>query len=283
MKPLVEVSDLLVRLEDPLMRVLDARFELLDPAAGRRWYREGHVPGALYLDLDGDLARPQAAGTPGGRHPLPDMGAFAGHLGDLGVGDEHEVVVYDQGGSMYAARVWWMLRYLGHDRVRVLDGGYRAYLEAGGRTVTTGPHHPAARLSFRPRQEMLVTREELLGRLDDPSLAIVDGRAPERYRGETEPLDPRAGHIPSAVNVPYGETMGAHGRLLSASELRERFAPVGARGEVVSYCGSGVSAAHNILALEAAGMPAARLYVGSWSDWCSHPDAPVALGEEPAG
>lgn len=280
MEPLIEASELLARLGDPGLRVLDARFELLDPPAGRRAYRAGHVPGALFVDLDGDLSDPQPAGRVGGRHPLPDMRAFVDGLAARGVGDAHEVVVYDQGGSMFAARAWWLLRYAGHGRVRVLDGGYRAFLESGGKPSRDEPRFPAAELSLRIRPEMRASRDDVRARLDDASTAIVDARAPERYRGEREPLDPRAGHIPSAVNVPYEATLDGNGRLLPPSVLRERFAAVAGRREVVSYCGSGVSAAHNILALEAAGVPGARLYVGSWSDWCSIDGAPVALGDE---
>lgn len=283
MEPLIEASELVERLDDPRLRVLDARFELLDPPAGRRLYRQGHVPGALFVDLDADLSAPQPAGRHGGRHPLPDMQAFVRRLGERGVGDEHEVAVYDQGGSMFAARAWWMLRYAGHGKVRVLNGGFRAFLEAGGEPSVEEPDHPAARLSLRLRPEMRVDRADVRARLYDPGLAIIDARALERYRGDTEPLDPRAGHIPSALNLPFERTMDERGRLLPSAALRERFASAAERGEVVSYCGSGVSAAHNVLALEAAGVPGARLYVGSWSDWCSFDDAPIALGDEAAG
>lgn len=279
----MEASELTSRLEDPGLRVLDARFELLDPPAGRRLYREGHVPGALFVDLDEDLSEPQPPGREGGRHPLPDMQAFVERLAGRGVGDEHEVVVYDQGGSMFAARAWWMLRYAGHGKVRVLNGGYRAFLDAGGTPSVEQPSFEPARLSLRLRPEMCLDRDAVRARLYDPSVAIVDARAPARYRGETEPLDPRAGHIPSALNVPFERTFDGRGRLLPPDALRERFAEVAERGEVVSYCGSGVSAAHNVLALEVVGHPGARLYAGSWSDWCSAEDVPIALGEEPPG
>jgi len=283
MEPLIEASELLARRSDPRLRVLDARFELLDPTAGRRLYRLGHVGGALFVDLDEDLSDPQPPGRAGGRHPLPDMQAFVGRLGERGVGDEHEVVVYDQGGTMFAARAWWMLRYAGHGKVRVLNGGYRAFLEAGGEPGVEEPTYAPTRLSLRLRPEMIATRGDVRARLYDAAVAIVDARAPERYRGETEPLDPRPGHIPSAMNVPFERTLDAHGRLLPAEVLRERFRPVGERDQVVSYCGSGVSAAHNVLALEVAGLAEARLYVGSWSDWCSAEHSPIALGEEPPG
>lgn len=283
MEPLIEASELLAREGDPVLRILDARFELLDPLAGRRLYRQGHVKGALFVDLDRDLSDPQPPGHAGGRHPLPDMAAFVRRLGERGVGDGHEVVVYDQGGSMFAGRAWWMLRYAGHDKVRVLNGGYRAFLEAGGEPAVEEPSLEPASFPLRLRPEMVAGRGDVRARLYDDSVAIVDARAPERYRGETEPLDPRAGHIPSASNVPFEGTLDGGGRLLPREALRERFGTALKRDEVVSYCGSGVSAAHNVLALEVAGVAGARLYVGSWSDWCSAPDAPIALGEEPSG
>lgn len=283
MEPLIEAPELLERGDDARLRVIDARFELLDPSAGRRMYREGHVEGALFVDLDDDLSDPQPPGRVGGRHPLPDMRSFVRHLAERGVGDEHEVVVYDQGGSMFAARAWWMLRYAGHGEVRVLNGGYRAYLDAGGEPSVGKPAYAPARLSLRLRPEMVATRIDVRDRLYDESVAIVDARGPERYRGEVEPLDPKPGHIPSAANVPFERTFDDDGRLLPPGTLRERFGAALGREEVVNYCGSGVSAAHNVLALEAAHVKGARLYVGSWSDWCSHEGAPIALGDEGAG
>ncbi|MEJ2287296.1 MAG: sulfurtransferase [Deinococcales bacterium] len=278
MNPLMDVDTLLGRLDDPQLRILDARFELLDPPAGRRMYREGHVPGALFVDLDEVLAA--APERHGGRHPLPDMATFAAWMGEHGIGDQHEVVVYDQGGTMFAARAWWLLRYAGHANVRVLDGGYGAYREAGGPVDPDEPHFAPATLSVRLRSEMAVDRARLRAMLYDPQVCILDVRSPERYRGETEPIDPKAGHVPSAVNRPYERTMTASGRFRSLAELREQFAITAGRSEVVSYCGSGVSAAHAILAMEVAGLAGARLYPGSWSDWCSYDDLPVALGDE---
>ena len=278
MEWLIEAETLLRRLDDPGLRVLDARFELMDPPAGQRMYREGHVPGAVYVDLDEDLAAPAA--RHGGRHPLPDMDAFARKLGERGVGDEHEVVVYDQGGTMFAARAWWLLRYAGHDRVRVLDGGYRAYLEAGGTVGRGVPRHTPTALSLRLRPEMVVDREQVRGALSDPQWCILDVRSPERFRGAVEPIDPKAGHIPSALNRPYERTLTERGRFAEVRALREQFAVAAGRSEVVGYCGSGVSAAHAVLAMELAGIRGARLYAGSWSDWCSYDDLPVALGDE---
>ena len=281
MEPLIDAATLLRRLDEPGLRILDARFELLDPPAGRRMYREGHIPGAVFVDLDEDLAAPAA--RHGGRHPLPDMDAFARKLGERGVGDDHEVIVYDQGGTMFAARAWWLLRYAGHDAVRVLDGGFRAYREAGGAPDRELPRHAEAQLSVRLRPEMAVDREQLRRVLHDPQWCIVDVRSPERYRGEVEPIDPRAGHIPSAINRPYERTLDERGRFRARDALREQFAVAEGRAEVVGYCGSGVSAAHAVLAMEVAGLRGAKLYAGSWSDWCSYEDLPVALGDEEPG
>lgn len=279
MEPLIDVATLLERLDEPGLRILDARFELLDPPAGRRMYAHGHLPGAIYVDLDEDLAAPAA--RHGGRHPLPDMHALADKLGARGVGDAHEVVVYDQGGTFFAARAWWLLRYAGHARVRVLDGGFAAYLEAGGPVTDEAPKHPAATLTLRTRPDMVVDRHALLDLLGEPGACVLDVRAPERYRGDTEPIDPVAGHIPSAVNLPYQATLTPDGRFAPPSELRRQFRPVEGKAPVVSYCGSGVSAAHAVLAMEVAGIEGTRLYPGSWSDWCSYPELPVATGAAP--
>jgi len=278
--PLVSAGELLARLGEPGLRVVDARFELGVPAAGEAMYQAGHVPGAVYLDLDRDLADP-----PGdrGRHPLPDPDAFAAKLGQLGVGDEHEVVVYDQTGTMYAARAWWLIRYLGADRVRFLDGGFRAWQAAGGPVTTEVPSYPPARFTPRPRRDMVVEAGELQARLGDEGLRLLDARAPERYRGEVEPIDAVAGHIPGAVNRPFAAGMGEKG-LLPPEELRRVFRVEELRDdlEVVAYCGSGVSAAHLVLSLEVAGRGGVRLYPGSWSEW-SRRGLPVAKGDEEAG
>lgn len=278
MEPLIGASELLARLGDPHLRVLDARFELLDPPAGERLYRSGHVPGATFLDLDRHLAAPP--GPHGGRHPLPDMDEFARTMAEQGVGDGHEVVVYDQGGTFFAARAWWLLRYAGHDAVRVLDGGWAAYLAAGGPVTRELPEPRPAEFRVRLRTAMAAGRDEIAAHLDDPAWCLVDVRAPERYRGETEPIDPVAGHIPSAVNRPYAATMDADGRFLTPDALRRHYRGVADHATVVAYCGSGVSAAHGVLAMEVAGRAGARLYPGSWSDWCSYDELPVAVGDE---
>lgn len=278
MLPWISVDALRARLGDPDLRLVDVRSVLGRPGAGRAAFEAGHLPGAVFLDLEEDLSGP--LGAHGGRHPLPDAAALAATFGAVGIGAGTHVVAYDAGDAMVAGRVWWSLRWLGHDAVQVLDGGFAAWVAAGG-PVATDPVVPApARFEPRPRPEMLVDRHDLLADSSEPGRVVVDARAAERYRGEVEPLDPRAGHVPGAVNYPYADNLEG-GRFRPPEALRERFAPLAAAREVVVYCGSGVSAAHDLMALEAAGIHGAKLYAGSWSDWVSYPDAPVATGAEP--
>lgn len=280
---LIGATELIARLGDPGLRVIDARFELSEPLAGRARYDAGHVPGANHLDLDDDLAAPAERGR--GRHPLPDMEALAATLGAIGIDEHSEVVVYDQSGTMYAARAWWLLRYAGHrGPVWFLDGGYEAYLAAGGPTTDEVPAHTPVRYDLDLREHMVMTAEELSARLGEPGLVVLDARAPERYRGEVEPLDDKAGHIPTALNRPYTAS-SRDGSLLPAEHLVQAHGvdELAVADEVVAYCGSGVSAAHLILALAEAGMPDVKLYPGSWSEWSSRPGLPVATGAEPGG
>ncbi len=284
-QPLISGEELVAALEaaDPRLRVVDARFELSDPAFGRAAYAAGHVPGAVHLDLDRDLSGPK--GVHGGRHPLPDLGDLADKLGALGIGDEHSVVVYDHAGGMYAGRVVWLLRFAGHDDVRLLDGGLGAYLAAGGSLTTASPAHARAAFSVTPRPEMVVDAEAVAAAIGSDDVVLLDARAPERYRGDTEPLDPKAGHIPGALNRFFAANL-RDGRFFTAAELRERLdLPTGVADRaktVIAYCGSGVTGAHLVLALELAGYPGAKLYAGSWSDWSTR-DLPVAVGEEGPG
>lgn len=275
---LITARELHERLGDPALRLVDTRFDLKHPSAGRRAYEAEHLPGAVHLDLDRDLSSPP--GEHGGRHPLPDMRRFAERLGEAGIGDEHEVVVYDDQGGMFAGRAWWLLRYAGHDRVRVLDGGLAAWRDEGLPLEPGAVAPEPARFTLRLRPDMVVDRERVLRALEDPDVRLVDARAPERYRGELEPIDPRAGHIPGALNLPFAGNLEG-GRFRDPATLRERFAALEEAEEVVVYCGSGVSACHDLLAIDEAGLPPARLYVGSWSDWTSYEDAPVATGDEP--
>lgn len=276
MSQLIDADTLIARLDDPDLRVIDARFELTEPEAGRAAYAEGHVPGAVYFDLDQDLSSPVR--EHGGRHPLPDMRRFATILEERGIGDQHDIVVYDQSGTMYAARAWWLLRYAGHDAVRFLDGGMEAYRAAGGPMTKTVPEHPRARFTLRLREGMVVDVSNVMAHLDDRERLVVDARAPERFRGEIEPLDPKAGHVPGARNVHYLDTLGSRG-FLPATELRRIFSLAEGKREIVTYCGSGVSGAHLVLAMEEAGFPGAKLYAGSWSDWSSYDDLPVETGD----
>ncbi|GAA0311420.1 sulfurtransferase [Streptomyces polychromogenes] len=256
--------------------LLDVRWQLGGPDQ-RPAYEAGHLPGAVYVDLDRELAGPPGAG---GRHPLPDPEAFGAVMRRAGVRADEPVVVYDGGQGWAAARAWWLLRWTGHPNVRVLDGGLAAWTAEGG-PVTADVPTPAEG-DFKPNPGAL----GLLEADDAAALArtglLLDARAGERYRGEVEPIDPVGGHIPGAVSAPTTENTGPDGLFLPAEALRARFAALGARPgtEVGVYCGSGVSGAHEVLALEVAGIPAA-LYAGSWSHWSSDPQRPVATGPNP--
>ncbi len=276
-KPLISVEELAGRLEDDDLRVVDTRWYLADPAEGRAEYRRHHIPGAIFLDLDGDLCAPQGPG----RHPLPDAGVFSELLGSVGIGNRHRVVVYDDSAGSVAARLWWMLRHLGHDRVQVLDGGYTAWWRAGLPITAAVPSRPAETFVAHERTDDMVTGRELSARLG--SVVLLDARAYERYAGHEDPIDPVAGHIPSAVSAPYAENAGPDGRFLTARKLRRRLSAlgVGDKQPVVTYCGSGVTACSNVLAAVVAGLPAPLLYPGSWSDWCTTPGLPIATGPEP--
>jgi thiosulfate/3-mercaptopyruvate sulfurtransferase len=261
------------------LTLLDVRWRLGGPP-GRELYDAGHIPGAAFVDLDKDLA---AAPGPGGRHPLPAAADFERAMYQAGVRDGRPVVVYDDADSTAAARAWWLLRYFGHPSVRVLDGGFRAWTAGGYPVVTTGAGRPVTepgRFTARPGQ---------LGLLDAGGAAsaarsglLLDARAVGRYRGESEHVDPVAGHIPGAVSAPTAENVNLDGTFRPAPDLAARFTALGAAGgrPVAAYCGSGVTAAHEVLALALAGIPAA-LYVGSWSNWITDPARPVAAGASP--
>lgn len=278
MLPWIRPDELARRLDEPTLRVVDVRFSLADPQAGRRAYADGHLPGAVYLDLDADLSGP--LGRHGGRHPLPDPARLAETLARAGIGDGAHVVAYDDAAGMVAGRLWWLLRWLGHERVQVLDGGVAAWRAAGGAWTAAVPTPAPATFTGRPREGLTVDRAWLRAHAADPDVVVVDVRAPERYRGEHEPIDPRGGHVPGAINRPYADHL-VDGRFAPPDALAARYADLATAGTLVLYCGSGVSAAHGLMALEAAGIRGAKLYPGSWSDWVSHDDADVALGPRP--
>lgn len=280
---LISAAEVTAHLDDPDWAIVDCRFALADPTKGRRDYLAAHIPGAIYAHLDEDLAAPIIPGKTG-RHPLPAVDDFVVTLSRWGIDDRTQVVVYDDNSGFIAGRLWWMLRWLGHDAAALLDGDWRLWL-AEARPTRAGVEMRAPRVFIaRPRPHLLATTDEIAAKLGDPTLHLFDVRMAERYRGENETIDPFAGHIPGAVNAPYTLNLDADGRFLAASELRERYeallgdAPV---HEAIFYCGSGVSAVHDLLALEIAGLGMGRLYAGSWSEWIADPARPVATGSTP--
>jgi thiosulfate/3-mercaptopyruvate sulfurtransferase len=277
--PLIGVDELAAMLDDRALRIVDVRWYLGKPGEGRRAYEAGHLPGALFLDVDGDLADPPGSGP--GRHPLPSPAAFRARLEGLGIGDEQRVVAYDDVGGWVASRLWWMLDDLGHRAVQVLDGGLPAWTASGHRLVTDVPSFPPARLTLRDDWTSVVDRDELRGELG--RVRVLDARAGARYRGEVEPIDAYAGHIPTAWSAPTDGNLTPDQRFRPASELAERYRALGADGSagpVVVACGSGIAATHDALALRLAGLPDARLYPGSYSDWTQQ-GWPVVTGPEP--
>lgn len=274
-EPLVSTDWLSRHLDDSELRLADVRWYQGEPDRGRLAYSESHVPGAVYVDLETDLSADEGPG----RHPLPGWDVFASRMGELGIGDDSVVVAYDDRGGGVAARLWWMLRAVGHERTYVLDGGLAAWLADGYSVTSDLPDHGPDDLTVDPRPGISLDRDELRNRLG--SVLPLDARAGERFRGEVEPLDPIAGHIPGAINAPYEDNLGTDGRFLSAEALAERYRAlgVGRDTETVIYCGSGVTACHSLLAIEQAGLGEALLYPGSWSDW-STAGYDVATGPE---
>lgn len=284
--PLVSVEWLRDRVygpEDPDLLLVDVQFDLREPGVGRDNYLEMHIPGAVFADLERDLSAPKTGRN--GRHPLPSVSAMADTFGRLGVGDETTVVAYDRSGGMFAARLWWMLRTLGHRRMALLDGGLDTWWDTvhkvhGGRV----PPRPRV-FTPRPRSEFAAAVAEIEADLErDPETRehlLLDAREPARWRGETEPFDPVAGRIPGARNHLWKRNLDADGAFLPAAELARRFAPLaeGREGRrIVCYCGSGLTAAHNALALTVAGFEGVAVYSGSWSEWCADPARPVETG-----
>ena len=266
------------RTHDPDWIVFDCRFDLANPDFGRQAYATGHLPGAFFLDLDDDLSGAKT-GT-NGRHPLPDPAQLAARLAACGVGNHTQVVAYDDAGGMFAARLWWLLRWCGHHRVAVLDGGLQAWLAAGQALDDALPEARPATYTLALRADR-VDAQHVRQHLGQPDMVLIDARSPDRFRGENEMLDPVGGHIPGAINRFFRDNLDAHNYFKQASVLREEFgALLGAHSprQVVHQCGSGVTACVNALAMEAAGLSGSRLYAGSWSEWCADPSRPVARG-----
>jgi len=278
---LIDVDSLRELFGGPRLAIVDCRFDLMNPEAGKRAYLRAHIPGARYAGLDRDLSGPVGPDT--GRHPLPSPQAFAAWLGSIGIGGDAQVIAYDEMNGSIAARLWWMLRWLGHGAVAVLDGGFQAWAARGG-ALESGepalrPEHFTPRIGANAVSARAVSTAELEQALRDAKTLLVDARAAERYAGTVEPIDSVAGHVPGAVNHPFTANLAADGRFLPAAELKarwqERLQNTGA-ANFVAMCGSGVTACHNLLALEVAGLPGGRLYAGSWSEWIRDPRRPVA-------
>lgn len=270
---MVDAAWLRHRMGTPELVIADCRFRLAEPDAGRRLYGAGHIPGAVFIDVGRDLSDPP--GYHGGRHPLPPPHRLAARLGSLGIGDATTVVAYDDDGA-FAPRLWWLLRYLGHTEVAVLDGGLPAWAAAGGPLIRTEADLRPRRFTARPQRDMVVDAAAVRDRQE--GTVLIDVRAPQRYRGEVEPLDPVPGRIPGAVNMPHDEGRDASGHWLDPAAQRRRLPLATPDTPAIVYCGSGLTACAGLLALELAGVRHARLYAGSYSDWCSYADHPVERG-----
>ena len=275
---LVSTAELAAHLDDPAWVLFDCRHDLAKPDAGAAEYAKSHIPGARFLHLDRDLSAPTTGKS--GRHPLPDAQTFMQKLGAAGVDPGKQVVAYDAKMGVYAARLWWMLRWLGHENVAVLDGGYAKWTHEGRPVTSVAPQPAPARFVGQPRA-MSVDADEVLRSLGQPDRILVDARSPDRYRGENETLDPVGGRIPGSLNRFYRDNLDASGCFKPAADLHQAYTALLGRtpsDAVVHSCGSGVSACHNLLAMEIAGLSGSRLYPGSWSEWCSDPGRPTAKG-----
>lgn len=277
-KTIINTQKLEENLANPEWKILDCRFNLGDPKEAESNYIVAHIPGAAYAHLDRDLSAPIRPGVTG-RHPLPKISDFEKFLGSCGIEQGMQVVVYDAtGGALAASRAWWLLRWLGCDSVAVLDGGWQKWV-AEGRSVRGGiEDHEKCVFKAIPHPEMMVTSQQVETRLQTLDFKLLDSRSEDRFRGENETMDPVAGHIPGAISVPFGKNLRPDGTFCTPEELRERFSTILGNApveETVFYCGSGVTANHNILAVEIAGLGTAKLYPGSWSEWITDPNRPV--------
>ncbi len=285
MTPLISTQWLAKHLNDANVRVVDTRWYLLQPTKGETDYASAHIPNAIYLHVDRDLAAPPLPDAKTGRHPLPDADAFAETMVRAGISGETRVIAYDDAGGANAARLWWLLRYFGHENVSLLDGGLTQWIVEGRPLTAEIPKFPRGDFHARANPNMVITKAEMTGLLRNSRVLILDARAPERYRGETEPIDVRAGHIPGAISAPLaGNLISTNDlRFRNPTELRARFEALGANdaSEIIAYCGSGVNAAQEIFALELADFDRARLYAASFSEWSRDADLPIATGRAP--
>ncbi|MGX4588088.1 sulfurtransferase [Paenibacillus chitinolyticus] len=278
MRNIVSLEWLYEHLQDPDLLIADCRFALGEPWSGRQDYSIDHIPGAFYVDLEEDMSGEKR--EHGGRHPLPDLGAFSMRASAIGVDASKTVVAYDDQGGAMAARLWWMLRFLGHERVYVLDRGYSQWKAAGYPVTAEAPQASPATFSPKVQRHMLASMDEVKAKLGEKGTVLIDSREGARYRGEQEAIDPVAGHIPGARNRFWKDALDTEGSWRSAEEQKERFRGLENAEELIVYCGSGVTACPNVLALEEAGIPGVKLYAGSWSDWVSYEENPIAVGEE---
>lgn len=277
---LVSTAELAENLDNPDWVIFDCRFTLTEPAAGKEHYDKGHIPGARYVHLDDDLSAPVTSTS--GRHPLPDVQILADKLGQWGVDESKQVVVYDDTFGAMACRMWWLLRWLGHDNVALLDGVYPKWLKEKRPTDNNFPTIIASKFVARVRDEFVVDADFVQQHIQDNDCVLVDARPDIRFSGEVEPIDPVAGHIPGAINRPFDDNLDLGGDFLPINELKEEFSPLLVNkdpSQVVHMCGSGVTACHNILAMECLGFKNTRLYAGSWSHWITDKSRPVATGE----
>ena len=286
---LIEPIELTRHLDDPGWAILDCRFDLARPDWGAHAFAAAHIPHALYAHLDEDLSAPRTARS--GRHPLPQVEVLAATFGRWGIDERVQVIAYDQGSGAFAARLWWLLRWLGHPQVAVLNGGLAAWERAGLPLSTENEPRAPRRFTARPDGRLLATGTEVAAAVGSGALTcgqqlLIDARSADRFAGENETIDPVAGHIPGARNHPFAGNLDAQGRFLEAGQLRRAWDNT-LRGvsprQLIAMCGSGVTACHNLLALEVAGFPGARLYAGSWSEWITDPAHPVARGSDDHG
>lgn len=276
---LVSATELALHLDDANSLIVDCRFDLTRPVAGEEAYRSSHIPGAVYAHLDRDLSSPITPTS--GRHPLPTPQQFAAALGRWGVTSRTQIVAYDADVGSLAARLWWLARWIGHDNIAVLDGGFKAWQAAALPVTAAVPSRTATQFEPRPARDAWLDAAQVAERVRRKDWRLLDARAPERFAGEVEPLDPVAGHVAGARNHPFAGSIGADGRFLAAAQLRERFAAsqAGVADDyTIAMCGSGVTACHLLLALEIAGKPGAKLYAGSWSEWIRDAARPVRKG-----